>query len=76
MFESVKNFFRRRKIRKLSRAVPTGLLPLSEISSVKVVMDVEEAGWDVLKEDILAWGRETGLKVGLYFFDFRKLHCS
>ena len=73
MFESVKNFFRRRKIRKLRRAVPTGLLPLSEISSVKVVMDVEEAGWDELKEDILAWGRETGLKVGLYFFDFRKL---
>ena len=73
MFESVKNFFRRRKIRKLSRAVQTGLITLSEISTVNVVIDVEEADWDVLKEDILAWGRNHGFKVGIYFFDFRKL---
>ena len=73
MFEPVKNFFRKRKIRKLSRAVPTGLLPLSEISTVNVVIDVEEVGFDVLKENILAWGRAKGLKVGIYFFDFRKL---
>ena len=53
--------------------MPTGLLPLSEISSVKVVMDVEETEWDMLKEDILAWGRAAGVKVGIYFFDFRKL---
>lgn len=73
MFESVKDFFRKRKIRKLSRAIPTALLPISDISTVNVVIDVEEAGWDVLKEDILAWGRSNGLKVGIYFFDFRKL---
>ena len=73
MFEPIKIFFRRRSIRKYGRAVPTGLLPLSEISSVNVVMDVEEAGWDMLKEDILAWGRAAGVKVGIYFFDFRKL---
>ena len=73
MFESVKNFFRRRKIRKLSRAVPTSLLPLSEISSVNVLMDVEEIGWDTLKEDILSWGRSSGIKVSIHFFDFRKL---
>ena len=73
MFESIKNFFRRRANRKFGRAVPTGLLPLSEISSVNIVMDVEEAEWDMLKEDILAWGRAAGVKVGIYFFDFRKL---
>ncbi len=73
MFESIKNFFRRRRIRKFSKAVPTSLLPLSDISAVKVVMDVEESGWDKLKEEILAWGRASGLKVGLHFFDFRKL---
>lgn len=76
MFEPVKDFFRKRKIRKLSRAIPTGLLPMSEISTVNVVIDVEESGWDVLKEDILAWGRNNGLKVGLYFFDFRKLGAN
>ena len=73
MFEVIKNFFRRRAIQRRGHAVPTGLLPMSDISSVNVVMDVEEAGWDMLKEDILAWGRATGVKVGIYFFDFRKL---
>lgn len=73
MFESIKNFFRKRKIRKLSHAVPTRLLPISKISTVNVVIDVEETEWDILKEDILAWGRIHGLKVSVYFFDFRKL---
>jgi len=73
MFEPIKNFFRKRKIRKYSRAVPTGLTPMSEIFSATVVIDVEETGWDTLKETILAWGRSAGVKVELYFFDFRKL---
>ena len=73
MFESIKNFFRKRKIRKFSRAIPTGLLPLSEITTANIVIDVEEPEWDTLKEDILAWGRATGIEVSIYFFDFRKL---
>ena len=73
MFESVKNFFRRRKIRKYSKAIPTGLIPLSDISTVNVIIDVEESEYDILKENILAWGRSLGLKVNIYFFDFRKL---
>ena len=54
MFESIKNFFRRRAVRRYSRAIPTGILPLSEISSANIVIDVEETEWDTLKEDILA----------------------
>lgn len=73
MFESIKNFFRKRAIRKHSKAVPTGILPLSEISTANFVIDVEETEWDVLKEDILSWGRANGVKVAIYFFDFRKL---
>ena len=73
MFEPVKNFFRRRKIRKYSKAIPTGLIPLSDISTVNVIIDVEESEYDILKENILAWGRSLGLKVNIYFFDFRKL---
>ena len=37
------------------------------------MIDVEEPGFDVLKEDILAWGRASGIKINIYFFDFRKL---
>ncbi len=73
MLKSIKDFLRRRKIRKLSGAIPTGLLPLSEISTVNVIIDVEEVGYDILKESILSWGRTQGLKVNIYFFDFRKL---
>lgn len=73
MFESILRFFRKRKIRKHISDIPTGILPLSEISTVNVVIDVEEPGFDVLKEDILAWGRKQGIKVNIYFFDFRKL---
>lgn len=73
MLEPIKKIFRRRKIRKLSRAVPTRLIPLAEISTVNVVIDVEDSEWDLLKDDILTWGKNNGLKIGLYFFDFRKL---
>ena len=73
MFKPVINFFRRRKIRKYSKAIPTSIKPLSDIKTANVVIDVEEAEWDVLKEEILAWGRNNGIKVSIYFFDFRKL---
>jgi len=73
MFDCILRFFRKRKIKKYISDIPTGILPLSEISTVNVVIDVEEPGFDVLKEDILAWGRKQGIKVNIYFFDFRKL---
>lgn len=73
MFDSILRFFRKRKIKKYISDIPTGILPLSEISTANVVIDVEEPGFDVLKEDILAWGRKQGIKVNIYFFDFRKL---
>ena len=73
MFESILDIFRKRKIRKFSSDVPTGFVPLDKISTVNVVIDVEEPGFDLLKEDILAWGKQNGLKVNIYFFDFRKL---
>lgn len=53
--------------------IPTGFVPMSEISTANVIIDVEEPGFDELKEDILAWGRSTGIKVSIYFFDFRRL---
>ena len=73
MLEPIKDFFRRRKIKKYSRAIHTSLLPLSKISTVNVIIDVEEAEYDTLKDNILAWGRAQGLKINIYFFDFRKL---
>ena len=73
VFDKIKRFFQDRKLRKYVSDVPTGILPLKEIRTVNVVIDVEETGFDLLKEDILAWGKSLGIKVNIYFFDFRKL---
>ena len=73
MLDTILDVFRKRKIKKFLSDVPTGLRPLREISTVNVIIDVEEPGFDVLKEDILAWGRQNGVKVNIFFFDFRKL---
>ena len=73
MFEFVKNFFRRRKIRKFASPIETSFLPVDKISVVNTVIDVQETGFDQLKEAMLSWGRKKGIKVNIYFFDFRKL---
>ena len=73
MFDNILEFFRTRKIRRHSSDIPTGLMPMEKISAVNVVIDVEEPGFDILKDDILSWSRQQGLKTNIYFFDFRKL---
>jgi hypothetical protein len=73
MFDSILKIFRKKRLAKYASDVTTGLLPLSAISTVNVVIDVEEPGFDVLKEDIMAWARNTGIKVNIYFFDFRRI---
>lgn len=73
MFESILKIFRKKRLAKYASIVKTGLIPLSAISSVNVVIDVEEPGFDKLRDDIIAWGKQVGLKINIYFFDFRKI---
>lgn len=73
MIDAVKDIFRKRKLKKFASDVPTGFIPMSEIYTVNVIIDVEEPGFDNLREDILAWGRSIKAKVYIYFFDFRRL---
>lgn len=73
MLDLILKFFRERKIRKFRSDIPTGFLPLEEIVNVNVVVDVEEPDFDLLKDDIMAWGKQYGKKVNIYFFDFRRL---
>lgn len=74
MFEPILRFFRKRRLRQHASDIETGFLPFSKIKSVNVVIDVEEPGFDELKEDILAWGRSKGIKVSIYFLDLRRLN--
>ena len=73
MIDSIKDIFRKRKLKKYVSDVPTGFIPMSEVYTVNVIIDVEEPGFDYLREDILAWGRSIKAKVNIYFFDFRRL---
>ena len=73
MIDAVKDIFRKRKLKKFASDVPTGFIPMSEIYTVNVIIDVEEPGFDNLREDILAWDRSIKAKVNIYFFDFRRL---
>ena len=54
MLDSVKDFFRKRALKKFISTEPTSLLPLSDIKTANVVIDVEEPGYDILKDAILA----------------------
>ena len=76
MFDQILKIFRKRELKKFASDVPTSLLKMSDIKTANVVIDVEEAGFDLLKEDILTWGRNNGIKVNIYFFDFRKLGAN
>ena len=73
MFGLIRNIVRRNRLKKYANEIETGLMPISEIRTVNVVVDVEEPGFDELKEDIMAWGRTAGVKLNLYFLDFRRL---
>ena len=73
MLNTIKNIFRKRKLNKFMSNVPTSLLPLSQINTVNVVLDVQEPGFDTLRAKILDWGRTAGLKLNIYFLDLRKL---
>lgn len=73
MIDSVKDIFRKRKLKKYASDVPTGFIPVTDVSVVNVVVDVLESGFDLLRQDILAWGRSINAKVNIYFFDFRKI---
>lgn len=73
MISLILDLLRRRILKKNASDIPTGLLPMSDIKSANFVIDVSETGFDLLKEDILAWGRSNDIKTNIYFFDFRKL---
>ena len=74
MFETIKNFFRKRRLRKVASKRPTGLLAMEKISSASFLLDAAEPDFDALKEDILAWCRTNNIKCSIYFLDLRKLN--
>lgn len=73
MFNFIRNIFRKRRINKMSSDIKTSFIPISDISVANIVINVEEPGFDELKESIIAWGRREGIRTNIFYFDFRKL---
>ncbi|MDD6365325.1 MAG: hypothetical protein PUA47_08295 [Bacteroidales bacterium] len=73
MFEKILDSFRRRAIRKYAPACPTSLLPLKEIHTAAVILDVEEDGFNECKRELETFFKTYGIKTDFIFFDFRKL---
>lgn len=73
MFTLVKNFFRKRSLRKYSSKEATGISPLSQIRSAVAFIMVEDAFFDECKEAILMFYKANNIKGEIFFFDFRKI---
>lgn len=73
MLDFIKDFFRRKSLRKHSSSVPTGILPLSKIHSYVAIIDVEDQSFDACKTAILNFFRSHNIKGCVFFQDFRKI---
>ena len=69
----IKEFLRRRSLRKDASVEPTALLPLQAVTSAGAFIDVRDPGFDSCKNAIMAFYREKGIKGEIFFFDFRKI---
>jgi len=73
MFDSIKTLFQRHALKKCTRKDDTGLLPLSEIHTAVIILNVEDQEFNQCKDDILAFFRTYNVRPDIFFFDFRKL---
>ncbi len=73
MFDFIKNIFRKRALKKNSNTLESGLMPLSQISTAAVLLDVEDSTYDQCKDAVNSFFRNLGIKVDIYYIDFRKL---
>ena len=70
---AIVDYFRRKALLKWASPVRTELLPFSSITSVALLMDVEDPSFAEARDSILAWFRSVGIKPDIHYFDFRKL---
>lgn len=73
MWERIKDIFRKKALRKYGSRTPTCILPLSEIKSAVAFINVEDPSFDDCKEAVLAFFKENGIRIRIFFFDFRKI---
>lgn len=67
------DYLRRRSLKRNCSKLGTGILPMKDIRTAIVFIDVEAPSFDACKNAILAFYRENGIKGEIIYFDFRKL---
>jgi len=73
MLEFAQEFLRKRSIKKLHSTIPTGIVPLKDIHSAVIFIDVEDTSFDECKILVQSFLRDYDIKGEIFFFDFRKL---
>ena len=73
MLQIIKDFLRRRSLKRYSSTIPTGMISLSHIHTAVSFIDVEDPSFDICKEAILAFYKTNNIKGDIFFFDLRKI---
>jgi len=73
VLDPCKDFMRRRALKKYTYKGRTGFLPIDQIHSVAVVVDVTSPEFDELRKDVTLFFRQRGIKLDIYYLDFRKI---
>lgn len=73
MLSFIKEIFRKRALKKNANTLESGLMPLGQISTAAVLLDVEDPTYDQCKDAINSYFKTLKIKVDIYYIDFRKL---
>lgn len=73
MFNLLKKYLRKRKLKKYASNIDTGFMPLKDIHKVIILLDVEDPNYAIIQNDISYWATSNQLETNIFFLDFRKL---
>lgn len=73
LFSAIRDFLRKRSLRRYRSQEPTSLLPLSSIKTVTALLDSEDTSCDDCKILLQNFFRENGIKGEIFFLDLSKL---
>ena len=72
MFEFLKNYFRRRSLRRHACNEPTGIVPLGEVRTVAVFLDAEDPSFESCRQELQAFFSENNLNGDFFITDITK----
>ncbi len=70
--DKLKEYLRRRLLRRCSWKGTTGLRPLKGMKTATVLLDVSQEGSAEFRTRVKNWFLSRGIRASLFYFDFRK----